>query len=73
MKPYIESASAAGLDWVKSSYSGNNSNCVEVAALPDDARALRDSKNPDGPALVFTSAEFRAFMTGVIAGEFGQP
>lgn len=73
MKPYIESASAAGLDWVKSSFSGTNSNCVEVAALPDDARALRDSKNPDGPALVFTSAEFRAFMTAVIAGEFSRP
>ncbi|WP_129769418.1 DUF397 domain-containing protein, partial [Streptomyces sp. L-9-10] len=31
MKPYIESVSAAGLEWVRSSYSGANGNCVEVA------------------------------------------
>jgi hypothetical protein len=70
MKAHIESASAAGLEWVKSSFSGNNNECVEVAALPDGARALRDSKNPDGPALVFPAAEFTAFLSGVTAGEF---
>ena len=35
--------------WRKSSYSGGNGgNCVEVAALPDDSRAVRDSKDPEG-------------------------
>jgi hypothetical protein len=70
MTSHIESASAAGLEWVKSSFSGNNGDCVEVAALPEGARALRDSKNPDGPALVFPAAEFTAFLSGVAAGEF---
>ncbi|MFQ6146450.1 DUF397 domain-containing protein [Streptomyces seoulensis] len=55
---------------MKSSYSGNNGNCVEVAVLPADGRALRDSKNPDGPALVLSTAEFSAFVQGVKDGEF---
>lgn len=70
MKPTINTASASGLEWVKSSYSGNNGNCVEVAALPDGGRALRDSKNPHGPALVFTLDEWQAFIAGATAGEF---
>lgn len=69
MKPYIESASASGLEWVRSSYSGNNGNCIEVAVLPGGGRALRDSKNPIGPALVVTSGEFTAFVRGVADGE----
>ncbi|MFD4260873.1 DUF397 domain-containing protein [Streptomyces sp. NPDC058534] len=70
MKPYIESASAADLEWVKSSYSGNNGNCVEVARLPDGGRAVRDSKNPGGPALVFPSSGFNAFARGTAEGAF---
>ncbi|MEU4653922.1 DUF397 domain-containing protein [Streptomyces sp. NPDC023723] len=70
MNPYIERASTAGLEWVKSSYSGNNGNCIEVAALPGSGRALRDSKVPDGPALAFAAAEFDAFVQGVLDGEF---
>lgn len=73
MKPHIESASAAGLGWVKSSHSGNNGNCVEVAVLPDGNRALRDSKDPHGPALVFPPAAFHAFTRAAIAGELGTP
>lgn len=69
MKAHIESASSAGLTWVKSSYSGNNGNCVEAAVLPDGARATRDSKDPHGPALVFPAAEWTAFLAAVIAGE----
>lgn len=70
MKAYMERASASGLEWVKSSYSGDNANCVEVAVLPDSGRALRDSKNPDGPALIFTGPEFTAFLTGARTGAF---
>jgi hypothetical protein len=72
VKPYIEPDLASGLEWVKSSYSGNNGNCVEVAALPHGGRALRDSKNQDGPVLVFTGDEFAAFVSGVVAGEFNE-
>lgn len=63
MKPTTQPASAP-LEWVKSSYSGNNGNCVEVAVLPGGGRALRDSKNPSGPVLTFTDAEFGVFIAG---------
>ncbi len=52
--------------WHKSSYSGSNGgNCVEVAALPGDSLAVRDSKNPDGPVLAFSRAEWRSFTTAL--------
>ncbi|RCG31834.1 DUF397 domain-containing protein [Sphaerisporangium album] len=55
--------------WRKSSHSGNNGgNCVEVSAL--DRVAVRDSKNPDGPKLVFDRAEWGAFVHGLKADDF---
>jgi hypothetical protein len=44
---------------------------VEHAELPDGARAVRHSKNPDGPKLIFTADEWAAFLQGVRNGEFG--
>lgn len=41
-----------------------------MAALDDDHHAVRDSKDPAGAALVFTTAEWGAFTAGVRAGEF---
>lgn len=58
------------LHWVKSSLSFCNSNCVEVASLPDGQIGVRDSKNPDGGVLQFTAGEWRAFIGGVYKGEF---
>ncbi|WP_427921141.1 DUF397 domain-containing protein [Streptomyces sp. cg40] len=69
MKPTIQPTL---LEWVKSSYSGNNGNCIEVAVLPGGGRALRDSKDPSGPVLTFTNAEFTAFIDGARDGEFGE-
>jgi len=57
------------LSWRKSSYSESGS-CVEVAWLPNRDLAVRDSKDREGPALVFTPAEWRAFLAGVRDGEF---
>lgn len=61
------------LAWRKSSYSGANGSCVEVAPLGDDAAeqglvAVRDSKDQGGPALVFTPGQWRAFAAGIKDG-----
>jgi hypothetical protein len=57
--------------WRKSSFSnGNGGNCVEVATLPGGGRAVRDSKDRQGPALRFTASEWVAFTVGVRDGEF---
>lgn len=56
--------------WVKSTRSsGNCDNCVEVAFV-DGAIAVRDSKDPHGPALIYTHDEWDAFLHGVKGGEF---
>lgn len=56
--------------WRTSSLSGDNGQCVQVATNLPDIVAVRDSKNPQGPALVFTHAEWKAFLGGAEAGEF---
>ena len=58
-----------GATWRKSTYSnGSGGNCVEVADLPN-GRAVRDSKRPEGPILVFASEGWQAFVQGIQAGE----
>ena len=55
--------------WRKSSYSGTNGgNCVEVAATLPTAVAVRDSKDPDGPKLIFTPAAWAAFTAKIRTG-----
>jgi len=57
--------------WRKSARSGpDGGNCVEVAELTGGYRGVRDSKNPTGPALIFTANEWSAFIGGVKDGEF---
>ena len=52
--------------WRKSSYSGTNGgDCVEVARALPAAVAVRDSKDPDGPKLIFTVADWAAFTTAI--------
>ncbi|GLW06246.1 hypothetical protein Misp01_13760 [Microtetraspora sp. NBRC 13810] len=50
--------------------SGDNGQCVEVATNLPGIIAVRDSKNPQGPALVFTPGEWKAFLKGANQGEF---
>jgi hypothetical protein len=61
-----------GAVWRKTRFSGQH-NCVEVATLETGEVAVRHSRHPAGPALVFTPAEWSAFLTGVEHGEFGLP
>jgi hypothetical protein len=56
--------------WQKSSFCNGASSCVEVAPLADGSVAVRDGKEQDGPALVFTPEEWAAFTAGVREGEF---
>jgi hypothetical protein len=59
-----------GVEWRKASYSNFNGNCVEVAPLSNGEIAMRNSRFPTGPALVYTRAEMAAFLAGAKDGEF---
>ncbi|UIX31918.1 DUF397 domain-containing protein [Streptomyces sp. GQFP] len=61
----------AGPFW-KSSYSGTQSNCVEVADTTTGGRAVRDSKDPAGPMLTFGPGSWHGFLGGAKAQEFGR-
>jgi Domain of unknown function (DUF397) len=61
----------SGAEWRKSSYSGGNGgHCVEVARNLPGVVAMRDSKDPGGPALVFRPGQWRAFLSGARDVEF---
>lgn len=59
-----------GVAWQKSRHSNSQGSCVEFAKLPDGDVAMRNSRHPDGPALVYTPAEIEALLLGVKDGEF---
>jgi hypothetical protein len=61
---------AKSLEWVKSSLSFSNGNCVEVADLPDGGVGVRNSRHPEEAILRFTPGEWHAFVGGVHKGEF---
>ena len=59
--------------WFKSSYSNNGGTCVEIAAnlaASHGVVPVRDSKDPEGPTLLFPDTTWSAFVTAVRAGEF---
>ncbi|GII91212.1 DUF397 domain-containing protein [Sinosporangium siamense] len=56
--------------WRKSTYSNPSGNCVELARLAGGDIAVRNSRDPGGPALVYTPAEMSAFIQGAKGGEF---
>jgi hypothetical protein len=58
------------VQWCKSRRSSAQGNCVEVARLPGGGVAMRNSRHPEGPALIFTSSEFEAFMLSARDGDF---
>ncbi len=56
--------------WLKSRHSNPSGNCVEVASLPTGEIAVRNSRHPAGPVLLYTRAEIAAFLQGAKDGEF---
>ena len=66
----IAASPIADVTWQKSQHSNPNGACVEVALLPGGEGAVRNSRFPSGPALVYTRAEIEAFLAGAKAGEF---
>jgi hypothetical protein len=63
-------AGQLGVAWRKSRASNPSGSCVEIAGLPDGEIAVRNSRYPSGPALIYTRAEIAAFLAGAKAGEF---
>ncbi|MBO4208741.1 DUF397 domain-containing protein [Micromonospora echinofusca] len=61
MSPTIDEALATAA-WRKSSRSGDQGACVEMAAVAQTV-AVRDSKDPDGPVLLFTPTAWAAFAS----------
>jgi hypothetical protein len=60
----VREADASQVRWHKSSHSSANGQCVEVAPV-GGAIAVRDSKDPAGPRLIFTCQAWAAFVEGV--------
>ena len=59
-----------GVTWLKSHRSNPSGNCVELALLPDGSVAMRNSRDPQGPALIYTPDEIEAFILGARDGDF---
>ncbi|MGW3181864.1 DUF397 domain-containing protein [Kitasatospora sp. NPDC001119] len=62
----------AAARWVKASYSQQGGNCVEVAPNFPGLAPVRDSKNPEGPALIFAGEAWTSFLAALRSGEFGE-
>ncbi|MFC8919911.1 DUF397 domain-containing protein [Streptomyces sp. NPDC047821] len=60
----------SSVTWTKSSHSNATGNCVELAALPGGRVAVRNSRDPLGPALIYTREEIAAFVAGARDGDF---
>lgn len=66
----IQATRIEGVVWRKSRRSNPSGNCVELAELPGGEIAVRNSRDPDGPALIYTRTELAMFIDGAKDGEF---
>ncbi|MGH3854389.1 MAG: DUF397 domain-containing protein [Pseudonocardiaceae bacterium] len=68
----MQATPSRGVRWTKSSHSNAYGDCVEVAELPGGKIALRDSRHPGGPALIYARAELAAFVHALKEDEFAE-
>jgi hypothetical protein len=67
----VPAGELVGVTWQKSNRSSPSGNCVELARLPHSGGvAVRNSRDPEGPALIYTDEEIRAFILGAQDGDF---
>ncbi|MET9104980.1 DUF397 domain-containing protein [Streptomyces zhihengii] len=65
----IGAAELTGARWVKATASDALNECIELAKVGENI-AMRNSRDPQGPALIFTKGELSAFLDGAVKGEF---
>lgn len=73
VESFFNGMRATGLSsvaWTKSSHSNATGNCVELAELPGGRVAMRNSRDPQGPVLIYTRDEIAAFVAGARGGDF---
>ena len=68
----MSAALLADAIWLRPSASGKLGNCVELASVDDHHIAVRNSRHPNGPVLIYTKAELAAFLTSAKVGEFDE-
>ncbi|GAA2597962.1 DUF397 domain-containing protein [Streptomyces axinellae] len=68
---HVGDASALPVTWWKSSRSNTGAQCVECGIVSPGTIAVRDSKNPHGPALLLTRQQMSALVTAAASGRFG--
>lgn len=61
-----------GAHWRKGQRSSATGNCVQTAKVPSGGVGIRNSRQPDGPVLLFGDAEIRAFLEAIKNGEFDE-
>jgi hypothetical protein len=66
----VSAAALPAVSWQKSRRSNSQGNCVELAELPTGQIAVRNSRDPQGPALVYTRPEITALILGMKDGDF---
>jgi hypothetical protein len=66
----VPASSLQDVTWRKSTRSNSQGDCVELALLPEGIIAVRNSRDPAGPALIWTRAEIAAFIRGARDGDF---
>jgi hypothetical protein len=66
----MPASSLTEVEWAASRHGDPGASRAQMAMLPSGSIAMISSRDPGGPALIFTHAEIEAFMAGAKDGEF---